>query len=159
MAPRKLTLEDYDITRDGKVINKNTGYQLTPQLNGKGYLRVSIGKQLMFVHRLVAEKYIPNPDNKTQVNHKDGNKLNNCVDNLEWVSNQENRNHAIDNGLHLIGEKCPRHKITEEDVIYIRQHKNEKTQKERAEISGVSRSTIGDIIHYRTWKQINEKIC
>ena len=82
MAPRKLTLENYDITRDGKVINKNTGYQLTPQPNGKGYLRVSIGKQLMFVHRLVAEKYIPNPDNKTQVNHKDGNKLNNCVDNL-----------------------------------------------------------------------------
>ena len=159
MAPRKLTLEDYDITRDGKVINKNTGYQLIPQPNGKGYLRVSIGKQLMFVHRLVAEKYIPNPDNKTQVNHKDGNKLNNCVDNLEWVSNQENRNHAIDNGLYLIGEKCPWHKITEEDVIYIRRHKNEKTQKEWAEIYGVSRSTIGDIIHYRTWKQISEKIC
>ena len=159
MAPRKLTLEDYDITRDGKVINKNTGYQLIPQPNGKGYLRVSIGKQLMFVHRLVAEKYIPNPDNKTQVNHKDGNKLNNCVDNLEWVSNQENRNHAIDNGLHLIGEKCPWHKITEEDVIYIRRHKNEKTQKEWAEIYGVSRSTISDIIHYRTWKQISEKIC
>ena len=90
MAPRKLTLEDYDITRDGKVINKNTGYQLTPQLNGKGYLRVSIGKQLMFVHRLVAEKYIPNPDNKTQVNHKDGNKLNNCVDNLEWCTKSYN---------------------------------------------------------------------
>lgn len=159
MAPRKLTLEDYDITRDGKIINKNTGYQLTPQPNGKGYLRVSIGKQLMFVHRLVAEKYIPNPDNKTQVNHKDGNKLNNCVDNLEWVSNQENRNHAINNGLHLIGEKCPWHKITEEDVIYIRRHRNEKTQKEWAEIYEVSRSTIGDIIHYRTWKQINEKIC
>ena len=159
MAPRKLTLEDYDITRDGKVINKNTGYQLIPQPNGKGYFRVSIGKQLMFVHRLVAEKYIPNPDNKTQVNHKDGNKLNNCVDNLEWVSNQENRNHAIDNGLHLIGEKCPWHKITEEDVIYITRHKNEKTQKEWAKIYGVSRSTISDIIHYRTWKQISEKIC
>lgn len=99
MAPRKLTIDDYEITRDGKVINKHTGHTLAPQPNGKGYLRVSIGKKLMFIHRLVAEKYIPNPENKPQVNHKDGNKLNNCVDNLEWVTNQENRNHTVDNDL------------------------------------------------------------
>lgn len=84
---RTLTIDDYEITRDGQVINKRTGRILKGQPNGKGYLRVSIGGKLQFVHRLVAIKYIPNPENKEQVNHIDGNKLNNCADNLEWVTN------------------------------------------------------------------------
>ena len=69
-----LSIEDYIITENGEVINKRNGHVIKPQPTGKGYLRVSIGGKLCFVHRLVAEKYIPNPDNKPQVNHKDGNK-------------------------------------------------------------------------------------
>lgn len=154
MAPRKLTIDDYEITRDGKVINKHTGHTLAPQPNGKGYLRVSIGKKLMFIHRLVAEKYIPNPENKPQVNHKDGNKLNNCVDNLEWVTNQENRNHTVDNDLQVTGEKCSWAKLTEENVKEIRANPGYENEYWARKFK-VSRSTISDVVNYRTWKRID----
>lgn len=61
-------------------------------IKDKGYCRVSLnngnGKISKRVHRLVAEAFIPNPENKLEVNHKDGNKLNNCVSNLEWCTNK-----------------------------------------------------------------------
>lgn len=156
---RLLTIDDYEITRDGQVINKTNGHVLKPQPNGKGYLRVSISKKLCFVHRLVAEKYIPNPNNYEQVNHKDGNKLNNSVENLEWVSNQQNRNHAIKNDLYIHGSKCPWAKLNEDDVIYIRTH-NHLSNEILAEKFNVSLSTIRDVKNYRTWKNVKvEKIC
>lgn len=148
---KKFTIDDYEITRDGNIINKHTGRYVKPQPNGKGYLRVSIGKKLMFVHRLVAEKYIPNEGNKPQVNHKDGNKLNNCVDNLEWVTNQENRDHAVKNGLQVSGERCPYSKLTKSQVSFIREH-TEITPTEMAKVFGVSRSTINGIRQCRSWK-------
>lgn len=151
---KTMTKEDYIITKDGQIINKKRGNILKPQLNGKGYLRVCIGKKLYFVHRLVAEKYIPNPNNLPQVNHKDGNKLNNCVDNLEWVSNQQNRNHAMKNGLHLFGENCPWSILTEKDVYFILDNYQKMSIKDLACKFGVNRNTISDIIHGRTWKQL-----
>ena len=153
MAPRKLTIDDYEITKDGQIINRHTGHVLKPQPNGKGYLRVSIGKKLQFVHRLVAEKYIPNPEGKEQVNHKDGNKLNNSADNLEWVTNQENRTHAVETGLHLEGENCPWSKLTASDVHFIREHP-EIDPWDLADILHVSATTIRDARDGRTWKQL-----
>lgn len=108
----------------------------------------------MFIHRLVAEKYIPNPENKPQVNHKDGNKLNNCVDNLEWVTNQENRNHAVDNDLQVTGEKCSWAKLTEENVKEIRANPGYENEYWARKFK-VSRSTISDVVNYRTWKRID----
>lgn len=152
MGFQTFTLDDYDVTREGEIINKKWGgRKLKPQPNGKGYLRVHIAGKMYFVHRLVAEKYVPNPDNKPQVNHKDGNKLNNKADNLEWVSNQENRDHAIKNGLHLFGEKCPYAKLTKKDVEFIRKH-TEYSSKEMAEMFNISCSNINDIRKCRTWK-------
>lgn len=147
------TLNDYIITKKGEIINKHNNHKLKPQPNGKGYLRVIIGKKRYFVHRLVAEKYIPNPNNKLQVNHKNGNKLDNCVENLEWVTNKENRDHAVENGLHLCGSKCPYAKLNENDVIYILTHKN-LNNLQLSKMFNVNKNTIQDIKAGRTWKQL-----
>ena len=68
-----------------------------------GYLAVNLGKNSIItrksVHRLVAQAFIPNLENKPFINHKDGNKKNNCVDNLEWVTHSENVSHAYKIGL------------------------------------------------------------
>lgn len=147
------SLDDYIITKTGEVINKHNGHILKPQLNGKGYLRVSIGKQLMFIHRLVAQKYVPNPENKLQVNHKDGNKLNNYYENLEWVTNQENRNHAVENDLHLCGARCSWSKLTSTQVLEIL-NDNVHTFTELGKLYNVNRNTIRDIKMGKTWKQL-----
>lgn len=151
MGFSKFTMDDYDILPNGQILNKRWNRFLKPQPNNKGYGRVQLCGKFYFVHRLVAEKYIPNPNNLPQVNHKDGNKNNNSVENLEWVSNQENRNHAVENGLHFQGEKCPWAKLTQEDIKYIRSHSDMK-QTELAKMFNVTRTTIGDILHNRSWK-------
>ena len=147
------TINDYIITKQGEIINKHNNRKLKPQPNGKGYLRVIIGKQKYFVHRLVAEKYIPNPNNKLQVNHIDGNKLNNCVDNLEWVTNQENRNHAIKNNLYIYGDRCSWAKLTSNEVLEIL-NDDKHNFTELSKIFNVSRNTISNIKYGRTWKQL-----
>ena len=74
--------------------------------NEDGYLKVHFKNKekninkVLFIHRLVAETFIPNPKKLPQVNHKDGNKLNNNIDNLEWCSNLYNQQHAWKNKLH-----------------------------------------------------------
>ena len=148
---KTLSLDDYLITEDGKVINKHNGRALRGYENGKGYLRVSIGKKLRFVHRLVAEKYVPNPNNYPQVNHKDGNKLNNHANNLEWTTNKQNRAHAVQNGLHMHGDKCPWRKLTKEQVELIRKHSEIPTA-EMAKLINISRQTVNDVRKYRPWK-------
>lgn len=92
------------VTEDGQIYSGlRDGIYLKQQENNKGYMtvRVTVGKEkkVIRVHRAVAEAFIPNPMNKLQVNHKDGNKKNNSVDNLEWVTNKENAVHAMKYGL------------------------------------------------------------
>ena len=149
------TMEDYEITVDGKVINRRSGRVLKVQPNGKGYLRFSLlvnGKRkFFFVHRIVAEKYVPNPDGKPQVNHIDGNKTNNHADNLEWVTNMENRQHALKHGYHLCGEKCSWAKLKQVDVDYIRSHPEEKIC-DLAKKYGVNQNAIRDVRNGRSWK-------
>lgn len=154
---KHYTIDDYEITKDGRIINKHNGRTVKPQMNGTGYCRVSIGGKLQFVHRLVATKYIPNPENLPQVNHKDGNKLNNSVDNLEWVSNRDNSLHALKNGWMRIEENHQFAKLNRKQVQFIKSH-DEMSRKELAELFNVSPRTITDIRKGKTWKTV-EKIC
>ena len=103
MQPIKDYEGKYFITREGNVVNAK-GNILAAAVNKKtGYKAVSLWKDnkglTCTIHRLVATTYIPNPDNLPQVNHIDGNKLNNQVDNLEWVTPSGNIQHAYDIGL------------------------------------------------------------
>lgn len=88
----------YEIRSDGQIIGPR-GKPLKYHVSNAGYYRVWIRGKNRSVHRLVAQAWVENPDAKPHVNHKDGDKLNNCADNLEWVTQSENQKHAYDKGL------------------------------------------------------------
>lgn len=95
--------EGYDIDINGNIYNKD-GLVLKTHKNKYGYMNAAIsvnGKTKNFlVHRLIAQSFIPNPENKPYVNHIDGNKTNNDVSNLEWITPKDNAIHAIENKLY-----------------------------------------------------------
>lgn len=100
LIAEKLCDYGYKINKDGTVIGKR-GNKLKLHMGTSGYIQLNIGKptKSYLVHRLVAQLYLPNPSNLPEVNHKDGNKLNNNVENLEWVSRSQNIIHGIYNNL------------------------------------------------------------
>lgn len=93
--------------------NSNNEKIMSPKLIGRGYLSIGLRnkskKKNFLIHRLVANAFIPNPDNLQQVNHKDENKLNNCVDNLEWCNNSYNNTYGARKD-HWKGKNNPQYK-------------------------------------------------
>jgi len=149
----------YKISTDGLVYSIRNKINLKPNLIGNGYESVILCKDKIqeraCVHRLVAEKFIPNTNNKPQVNHIDGNKLNNCVDNLEWCTAKENLYHARENGLiNQNGEDSSSAKLTNEDVVNIRRlySKGFFSQKLIANKYNVTQSNINKIVNNKTFK-------
>ncbi len=91
----------YEISDNGEIRNKITNKIISGDTNSEGYHRVTLqnnkhtpNKKRCFVHRLVAEHFIPNPNNLPEVNHKDTNINNNTISNLEWVTKKENERHS-----------------------------------------------------------------
>lgn len=95
--------EQYAISENGKIISLSSGKTLTPIENLNGYLKISLvnndGQKQLLIHRIVAQHYLPNPYEFSQVNHINGNKKDNRAQNLEWISAAENIKHALKTGL------------------------------------------------------------
>ena len=120
-------------------------------------------KKKVFVHRLVAQAFIPNPKNKPQVNHKDGNKTNNTVKNLEWCTPKENVAHSIKTGLtdfsrtnYRKGEGASNSKMIDEDVKQLRvmYDTGEFSLKELSAYFDISIPTVWAIVKRKSWKHI-----
>lgn len=128
-----------------------------------GYIRLALAKdginKTFKVHRLVADAFIDNPDNKEEVNHIDGDRQNNRVENLEWCTRSENIIHAYKNGLIKLktGENNPSSKLTWEEVNYIRKvyiprHKEYGTIPLSKRFN-VHKKTISRIVRNEVWKE------
>ncbi len=115
--------KEYQVSNYGRI--KNPQGVIVKGYSGRYYNRVFIGinKKCYYTHVLVAQAFIPNPNNKPVVNHKDGNKLNNHVNNLEWTTHSENSQHAMDNNLNSTSKKI---KITYLDDNKTEIYKNKK---------------------------------
>lgn len=156
----------YLISEEGNVFTirrqGSAGGALKQRVKPNGYYVVDLrnnGKRSrQYVYRLVAEAFIPNPEHKKCVNHRDGNKANNHVSNLEWCTHSENMKHASEHGLSRVpcfrGEKHPMAKLQYKDVCEIReQNRNGVTPSQLAKTFHVTREAIYNILNGKAWKE------
>jgi len=146
-------------TKKGFAIKKELILKST---NSNGYKLFILSKDgfssSVSVHRLIAKAFIPNPKNKPQVNHINGIKTDNRVENLEWCTNSENVNHAINTGLIVLrkGEGSRNFKLTDSIVLEIRRlyESGSFTQKHLAHKYSVCKKTISNIICRKNWNHL-----
>lgn len=162
----KYQVSDFGNVRsvDRDCVLKGTTFirhgQLLKSSENGGYRQVVVyrkGKPITIkVHRLVAMAFIDNPENRETVNHKDGNKANNYLDNLEWATRSEQAKHRYVAGLDSNkGERHPQSKLTEKQVLEIRKYpSDEKTRLRLAKRFKISRTHVFSIQTRRCWAHI-----
>lgn len=163
----------YAATKDGDIFslkyrNQNFIKKLKQYKDTSGYLMVELITKSYKVHRLIASTFIPNPNNLQQVNHINGIKTDNRVENLEWCTHGENIRHSVKIGLrencrkHLknvmkvkINDKHPRAKLSNSNVIEIRRLLDEGTSNKEVAIKfNMDQSTISNIKTRKIWKNL-----
>jgi len=151
----------YQVSSFGRVKNIKTNTIITGS-SDHGYYSIHVRpskkskQRRLRVNRLVAVAFVPNPENKPEVNHIDGNTKNNNINNLEWVTHSENMKHALKIGLvNNSGERNVHCKLKEIDVVNIRNRfKNGEKPHNIAKDYPVSMIQINRIINNKTWKHI-----
>jgi len=153
----------YSITKKGEVYSHYRNRNMTPKLKNTGYLVVNLRKNnkpyQKRIHRLVAGAYLPNPNNYKVVNHIDGNKRNNKLENLEWCTNSDNINHAIKTNLQKLSYK----KVIQIDSTTNKIIKIHNSVKEAALCAGISMTSMttacknGKIYKKSKWKYHDDR--
>lgn len=150
----------YEVSNKGRIIGKD-GKLLKFRENKDGYLQTYMvfkdGFIARSVHRAVAYAFLERPSEEYEVNHKDGNKQNNCVENLEWVTKKENQIHASYTLGKRVGKDCYYSTLTEEKVIEIYNlcKTTNMLYKDIAEMYNVVPSEVSLIIGGKKWKNLN----
>lgn len=141
----------YKPGRIRKLSNHSNGYKFVKLFNA----------EQCYIHRLVLSTFRPldNMD-ALEVNHKDGDKTNNNLDNLEWVTHRENQQHSYDTGLHVKGENHPQAKLADKEVMYIRQNyipcHPTFGGKALAKRFGISRAQVSRVVHHSRRKEVEK---
>lgn len=143
----------YEISSYGRVRHKVTKRIRKLEVHDAKYLRVKLHKKNLKVHRLVGLYFISNPENKPEINHKDGNKHNNHVDNLEWVTPEENVRHALERGL-------IQRSLTEQEILKIYEEcwVNQKRMRDIVDEYEISEMIVQNIKFKRNYKDILTKV-
>lgn len=163
---RLLEYLDYEVWSNGDIYRVfKEGKQVKPIgvricLNSVGRAIVNIrdnagNRCTPQVSRLVAIYFVPNPENKPEVNHEDGDILNNWDWNLTWMIHAENMEHALKMGLMPKGEKHPSSKLNEDDVRYIR--KSKESTRELVKRFGINKDRIQKVRKYKLWTHVKDE--
>jgi hypothetical protein len=144
---------------DGRIQHIKKGNFLKPvKIQGYATVKMVIEKKVrkhFYVHRIIAETFIPNPENKREVNHKDFNRLNNHMDNLEWVTPEENMDHAKKGDRFVFGENVKNSSLKNSEVLEIRQAlKDGERVVDLAKKYNVSGCTISSIKMNTNYKKV-----
>lgn len=152
----------YSVNEQGDVFSHRAGRNLTPVYHTNGRPYVALCKDgaitVKAMYRIVAETFIPNPENKPHVNHLDGNVANSAKTNLEWATESENAQHAIAIGLRAIGVDSHNAKLSADQVIFCRSHYKSRDREFSfnglARRFGVHPSTIQRVVQGERYKEV-----
>ncbi len=138
----------YSVSENGNVYTSTGGgKELSQWKANTGYMKckfhIDSVKKDMYVHRLVAETFIPNPENLPQVMHIDGDKTNNCVDNLMWGTNKQNTQDAYDSGAYKFKARSYKVIATHKETGEV---SNFKSLRELSKVLGYNRKTVAAIL-------------